>query len=142
VKEIGRDRVTILQSLKPLLQYRYIEERRLNPGLQKSMLIFSPTPKGYSYAWTLGLVETKDITKIERDDAIIDYVKFIEKAFAASQHKEMLGSLFTELANGKLDYEEKNEDKKRELIKDSFSNALFELIQKEDFDFRYILRRS
>jgi hypothetical protein len=53
-------------------------------------------------------------------------------------HEEMLGTLFAELANGKLDYEEENEDKKKELIKESFHNALFGLVKKDNYDFRFL----
>jgi len=133
-----RDRITILQSIKPLIKYRYIEEKRLNPEVEKSKLIFSSTSKGFSYAWALGLVNTKDITKIKKDDTIIDYVKFIGEVFTPLQHKEMLGLLFTELANGSLDYEENNEDRKKDLIKESFRSALFALIQKENYDSHFL----
>jgi hypothetical protein len=137
-----RDRITILQSIKPLIKHRYIEEKRLNAEIEKSKLIFSPTPKGFSYAWALRLVNTNDITKIKKDDTIIDYVKFIDEVFAPLQHKEMLGLLFAELANGRLDYEENDENRKKNLIKESFSSALFALIQKENYDSKFLLDNS
>jgi hypothetical protein len=141
MKHTDRDRITILQSLKPLVKFQYIEEKRLDPKSEKSKSIFSPTSKGFSYAWALGLVNTKDITKIKKYDTIINYVKFIDEVFAPSQHKEMLGLLFTELANGRLDYEENNENKEKDLVKESFRNALFELIQKENYDSQFLSNR-
>ena len=138
IQHTDRDRTTILQSLKPLTKFQYIEEKGLNPRVEKSKLIFSPTSKGFSYAWVLGLVSTKDITKIKEHDTIIDYVKFIDEVFTPLQHKEMLGLLFIELANGRLDYEENDESRKKNLIKESFRNALYELIQKENYDSQFL----
>src|SRR4051794_30833662 len=69
IKEIGRDRITILQSVESLIEhYHYIEKRKINPKYQKSRLIFMLTHKGIAAAWLRGLINADDIIKnLNRD---------------------------------------------------------------------------
>ena len=94
------DRVTILQSLKSLVKYRYIEQKRLSPEHEKSKLIFIPTFKGFSEVWPS--VNAKDITNTRKDNEITRYVKFVDQVFSSSQQIEMLRFLFDRLADGYL----------------------------------------
>src|SRR4051812_1686083 len=49
-KETDRDRITILQSLQPLMKHHYVYKQKIDPNRIKSKLIFKPTDKGMYYA--------------------------------------------------------------------------------------------
>jgi hypothetical protein len=127
---LDRDRVTILQSLKSLVKYRYIEQKKLSPEHEKSKLIFIPTFKGFSEVWPS--VNAKDITNTRKDNEITRYVKFVDQVFSSSQQIEMLQFLFDRLADDYLtDYAEANNSQKN-IIKESFRTGIFGLIQTEE----------
>ena len=39
-----------MQSLHSLINYHYVEKKRINPELEKSKIIFFPTHKGKAFA--------------------------------------------------------------------------------------------
>jgi predicted transcriptional regulator len=132
MKCVNRDRITILQSLESLIKYRYIEKQKINPEREKSKLIFLSTHKGKAYAWSeLGL-DLKDMIKTSTDDEIANYIEFIKDVFIETQHKQMVEDMFNILERGYLDYQE-GVNKKRALVKESFSNGILKLSQGNNF---------
>ena len=62
-KETDRDRITILQSLQPLIKRNYVYKEKVDPHLIKSKLIFKPTDKGIAYSIAILGVDIDDIRK-------------------------------------------------------------------------------
>jgi len=130
VKEIGRDRITILQSVESLIEhYHYIEKRKINPKYQKSRLIFMLTHKGIAAAWLRGIINTDDISKnLNRDDNITKYIKFIHDVFDPLQYKQMLETMFSKLEWTYAGYEgEEESDDVKKLIRECFLKGILEL---------------
>ena len=130
IKEIGRDRITILQSVESLIEhYHYIEKRKINPKYQKSRLIFMLTHKGIAAAWLNGIINTDDISKnLNRDDNITKYIKFIHDVFDPSQRKQMLELMFSKLEKTYSGYEgEEGSDDVKKLIRECFLKGILEL---------------
>lgn len=142
IQALKRDRVTILQSLKSLVKYRYVEQRKVNPQYEKSKVIFIPTFKGFGEAWLESSIKSKDIVNTRRTDEIVEYVQFIDSTFLLSQHKEMLQLLFSKLAKGySTDFEPDTNDK-RNLIKNSFQSGLLASIQSTDYNIDFLSKRE
>lgn len=132
IEEVGKDRITILQSLESLIEHRYIVKQKVNPRYEKSKLFFVPTHKGISYACLRLEVDLKDI--VNNNDEIGRYFKFVEIMFHYSQRKPMLEPMFSKLERGYLEFEEDNAAKKKELIKDCFYMGLLQLAQSKNYD--------
>jgi hypothetical protein len=142
VQVLKRDRVTVLQSLKSLVKYRYVEQRKINPQYEKSKVIFIPTFKGFGEAWLESSIHSKDIVNTKRTDEIVEYVQFIDSTFLSSQHREMLQFLLSKLAKGySTDYDPDTNDK-RNLIKDSFQKGLLALIQSTEYNIDFLSKRE
>src|SRR2546428_5357535 len=62
-KETDRDRITILQSLQPLMKRHYLVAEKIDPSLKKSKLVFKPTDKGVFYALAFLGVTLDDIAR-------------------------------------------------------------------------------
>lgn len=138
---INKDRITILQSVESLIEYRYVEKIRVNPRHKKSRLVFIPTHKGISHAYlTLG-VDIKKMIKA-KDDEISMYVEFIKEIFKHSQHKQMLEPMFSKLERGYLEIYEDNADKKKELVKECFRIGLLEVAQYRDYNTRVLFNSN
>ena len=54
IEDIGKDRITIMQSLNSLVEWRYIDKIKINPDFEKSKLIFSLTSKGIAAGMAKG----------------------------------------------------------------------------------------
>ncbi|MBV9176358.1 MAG: hypothetical protein JO297_04920 [Nitrososphaeraceae archaeon] len=136
VKEIGRDRITILQSIESLIEYHYVEKRKINPKYQKSRLTFMLTHKGIAAAWLRGFLNTDDIIKnLDRDDNITKYIKIVHYMFNSPEHKQMLESMFEKLEMSYSGYEgEEESDQVSMLIKESFLTGIVELAFGENYD--------
>jgi hypothetical protein len=79
-KETGRDRITILQSLRPLIRHRYIRPEKLNPNQVKSKLVFRPTEKGIMYSTAyLGSDIYIIIEAHVKGDTLTDYRAFLQQ---------------------------------------------------------------
>jgi hypothetical protein len=142
IQVLKRDRVTILQSLKSLVKYRYVEQRKINPQYEKSKIIFMPTFKGFGEAWLESSIQSKDIVNTKRTDEIVEYVQFIDSTFLPSQHTEMLQFLFSKLSKGYSTDYEPDTNNKRNLIKDSFRKGLLALIQSTEYNIDFLSKRE
>jgi hypothetical protein len=132
-KEIGRDRITILQSIESLIKYRYVEKERVNPQKEKSKLTFLPTLKGLAGLWQEFPFDLKQMIKLKKEDEITRYLEFVKGVFKREDQEPMLSRLFNDI---KYNYTnlEKGYASKRKLIKDSFAKGILELAQRRDYD--------
>jgi predicted transcriptional regulator len=134
VKEIGKDRITILQSLESLIEHRYVVKQKVNPNYEKSKLFFTPTHKGISYAFLNLKVDIKTIVNSSNDE-IGTYIEFVRETFHSSQHyRQMLEPMFRELERGYVEVYEDNTAKKKELVKDCFCMGLLSSAQHKNYD--------
>jgi hypothetical protein len=79
-KATGRDRITILQSLQPLMKHHYIYKQKIDPNRIKGKLIFKPTQKGIAYAIAFLGTDFNQILKAQQDASkITKYNQFIEQ---------------------------------------------------------------
>src|SRR5215210_5102416 len=78
-KETDRDRITILQSLKPLIRHRYIRPVKLNPKQAKSKLTFKPTDKGTMYSIAYMGVDIDAIRRAQLPDNVLESHKVFEQ---------------------------------------------------------------
>jgi hypothetical protein len=130
-EETGRNRITVLHSLKSLLKHRYIEEQKLNPKRSKSKLVFVPTIKGISFAW-VNLKLKINVMVLPSDDQIANYIQYVKEAFGNSQQQQMLDRLFSEFQYRHLELENVKSSTKKEIIKDCFCRGLLELVRQND----------
>ena len=63
IKDIGKDRITIMQCLNSLIEWRYIDKKKINPDFEKSKLIFSLTSKGIAAAWLRRVISLDEIAR-------------------------------------------------------------------------------
>ena len=134
-KETGRERTTIIQSIKPMIKRKLIDKRRVDPVLVKSRVIFTPTYKGKCYLEAFG-VNVEDIFRTEMDPSISIYLQIVDQLSNTRQQKLML----RELASNVLDLSIidelgniKTEDKISSL-KDAFLDAFTNLMQETDYN--------
>jgi hypothetical protein len=133
-EEIGRDRITILQSIESLIKYRYVEKERINPEKEKSKLTFLPTLKGVAGLWQEFPFDLKQMIELKKDDEITRYLEFIKDVFRLEEHqKPMVSRLFNDIKYNYMNLE-KGYASKRKLIKDSFAEGILELAQRRDYD--------
>jgi hypothetical protein len=132
-KEIGRDRITILQSIESLIKYRYVEKERDNPQKEKSKLTFLPTLKGIACLWLAFQFDLKEMIKLKKEDEITTYLEFVKDFFKVEHQRPMLMWLFSHI---EIDYMGlvKGDASKRKLIKESFTMGILELVQRSDYD--------
>lgn len=142
VQALKKDRVTILQSLKSLVIYRYVEQRKMNPQYEKSKVIFVPTFKGFGESWLESSINSKDIVNTRRNDEITEYVQFIDNTFTPLEHKEMLQLLFSRLAKGYLTDYETDANEEKNLIKQAFRSGLLELVQSRDYNIDFLSKNE
>jgi hypothetical protein len=133
IKDIKKDRITILQSIESLIKYHYIEKEKIHPEREKSKLIFIPTLRGKARAWSYFGLNVKDMVKTKKEDLITNYIEFIKDVFPSGQHKPVLSLLFSIIERDYLNIEEEGFDTKKRLIKEAFVKGLFELVQEEDY---------
>jgi hypothetical protein len=134
IKDIKKDRITILQSIESLIKYHYIEKEKVHPGHEKSKLIFIPTLRGKACAWSYFGLDIKDMVKTKKEDLITNYIEFIKDVFPSGQHKSMLTRLFSIIERDYLNIEEEGVDTKKRIVKESFANGILGLVQQEDYD--------
>jgi hypothetical protein len=70
IGDVKKNRITVLQALKPLLRGVYIKQIKVDPKHKRSRVVFKPTVKGIAYASTilsLGLefIKKKQLTQEE-----------------------------------------------------------------------------
>jgi predicted transcriptional regulator len=88
-KETGRDRITILQSLQPLMKRQYVYKQKIDPDRIKSKLIFKPTDKGMAYSIAILGVDIDDVRKAHLDaDVLVEYNELIKKIDNPLQRKQ------------------------------------------------------
>ncbi len=132
-KEIGRDRITILQSIESLIKYSYVEKERDNPQKEKSKLTFLPTLKGVAGLWLEFRFDLKKMIKLKKEDEITMYLEFVKDIFKYGHQKPMLSRLFNDIKYNYMNLE-KGYASKRKLIKSSFAKGILELVQRSDYD--------
>ena len=89
-KETDRDRITILQSLQPLIKRNYVYKEKIDPHLIKSKLIFKPTDKGMAYSIAILEVDIDDVIKAYADaDVLVKHNYLIKKIPNPIRRKEL-----------------------------------------------------
>ena len=121
MKDIKKDRITILQSIESLIKYHYIEKEKIHPEHEKSKLIFIPTLRGKARAWSYFGLNVKDMVKTKKEDLITNYIEFIKDVFPSGRHKQTLRLLFSIIERDYLNIEEEGVESKRTLIKEGFA---------------------
>jgi hypothetical protein len=134
IKDIKKDRITILQSIESLIKYYYIEKEKIHPEREKSKLIFIPTLRGKARAWSYFGLDVKDMVKTKKEDLITNYIEFINDVFPSGQHKQMLSLLFNIIERDYLNIEEEGVLSRRTLVKKCFAEGLMKLVQQEDYN--------
>jgi hypothetical protein len=133
-KEIGRDRITILQSIESLIKYHYVEKKRDNPQKEKSKLTFMPSLKGIACLWLAFPFDLKEMIKLKKEDEITAYLEFVKVAFKFEHQRAMLKWLFSHIEINYLGLYMKGDASKRKLIKESFTMGILELVERTDYD--------
>jgi hypothetical protein len=89
-KETDRDRITILQSLQPLIKRNYVYKEKVDPHLVKSKLIFKPTEKGIAYSIAMLGVDIDDVTKAHYNaDVLAKYNDFMKNIAKPRERKQL-----------------------------------------------------
>jgi hypothetical protein len=126
IEDIGKDRITIMQSLNSLVEWRYIDKIKINPDFEKSKLIFSLTSKGIAAAWLRGVISLEDIAKISGKGKITAYIKFIYQTFNSSNRNLMIEPLFLKLDKTYAGYEP-GSDQEDNVVRDCFLKGIIDL---------------
>jgi hypothetical protein len=102
-KETGKDRITILQSLQPLMKRQYVYKQKIEPSRIKSKLIFRPTDKGMAYSIASLGVDIDDVRKAHVDaDVLVEYNDLIKKIDNPLQRKQFEREMIKVLARYNL----------------------------------------
>ena len=134
IEDIGKDRITILQSLNSLMEWHYIEKKKISPEYKKSKLIFSLTSKGIAAAWLREVINLDQIvTNLGRNDRITKYIKFIQETFNPLQRKYMLEPLFRKLDWTYAGYEP-GSDEEENVIKECFLKGVIDLCFRDNLN--------
>jgi hypothetical protein len=89
-KETDRDRITILQSLQPLIKRNYVYKEKVDPHLIKSKLIFKPTEKGMAYSIAMLGVDIDDVRKAHVNaDVLAKYNDLIKNIAKPRERKQL-----------------------------------------------------
>jgi hypothetical protein len=89
-KETDRDRITILQSLQPLIKRNYVYKEKIDPHLIKSKLIFKPTDKGMAYSIAVLGIDINDVIKAHADaNSLVKYNDLIKNISNPIQRKRL-----------------------------------------------------
>ena len=89
-KATDRDRITILQSLQPLIKHNYVYKEKIEPHLIKSKLIFKPTHKGMAYSIAILGVDIDDVRKAHVNaDVLVKYNDLIKNIDNPIQRKRL-----------------------------------------------------
>jgi hypothetical protein len=137
-KYTDRDRITILQSLKPLIAHKYVAQIRLDPERPKSKVVFKPTDKGILYSIAHLGVNVDAIRKAQlSSDALKNYSEFIQEVPDPGLHEKLEqyvapklfvdNDLFDE--NGKLIISEQ-----KDFLKQGLRISLLELLADKHFN--------
>ena len=137
-KDTERDRITILQSLKPLIAQKYVGQIKSNPERPKCKLVFKPTDKGIMYSIAYLGVDIDVVRRAQLAQNVLDrYDLFLQEVpdLGLRKHFEQyIGpklfvnhDLFDE--TGKLIV-----GNLKELLKQVIRIALFELTADKHFD--------
>ena len=126
IENIGKDRITIMQCLNSLIEWRYINKKKINPDFEKSKLIFSLTSKGIATAWLRGVISLDDIAKISGKGKITAYIKFIHQTFNSSNRNRMIEPLFIKLDKTYAGYES-GSDQENNVVRDCFLKGIIDL---------------
>jgi hypothetical protein len=127
IEDIGKDRITIMQCLNSLIEWRYINKKKINPEYEKSKLIFSLTSKGIAAAWLRGVISLDDIAKnFSGKGKINEYIKFIQQSFSSSNRNLMIEPLFLKLDKTYAGYLP-GSDEENNTVKDCFLKGTVKL---------------
>jgi predicted transcriptional regulator len=111
-KATDRDRITILQSLQPLMKGHYVSKEKVVPHHEKSKLIFEPTQKGMIYSLAFLNVKVDDVIKSYQDICqITSYTEFI-KSISDGQLRNNLVKEYAKLIAEQNAFDDKGNIKK------------------------------
>jgi hypothetical protein len=89
-KETDRDRITILQSLQPLIKRNYVYKEKVDPHFIKSKLIFKPTDKGMAYSIAILGMDIDDVRKAHADaNSLVKYNYLIKNISNPIRRKQL-----------------------------------------------------
>jgi DNA-binding MarR family transcriptional regulator len=139
VKEIRKDRVTILQSIESLIKKNYITKQRVKPEFDKSILVFKPTCSGKSRAASIQNVNLEGILRMEKDKDIDNYLDVIGDITDTSQRDKFIEPL-QKLLTRPMDpaFYNKLQTKKNDL-KNALIKGILENIQNKNYDAEHLL---
>ncbi len=137
VNDLGKDRITVLQSIKSLVRHHFVNEKKINANQEKSKIIFHPSEKGICYSIAFLNMNVDDAIKLfGQEDELAKYREFIggvadyqgRAEFMKNSCKLMLElNLFDEHGKSKVS------DRKR-LFQIGFVTALMSLTASGKFD--------
>lgn len=133
MQETGKNRITVLHSLKSLVKGNYVKEQKIDPKRPKSKLAFVATLKGISFAWFHFELNINHIV-LDDSEQIADYIEYVKEVFRSSQRRQMLDLLFSELQSRYKEFEDGKLGKKKDFIKDCFCKGLLELVRHKDYN--------
>jgi hypothetical protein len=111
-KETDKDRITILQSLQPLLRGHYINKLKLVPHYEKSRLSFEPTQKGIIYALAHLDVKFDEILCAHREAGEINTCTKFISSLASSADRNELANHFMKFMAEQIQFNDKGEVQK------------------------------
>ncbi len=134
IQDIGKDRITIMQCLNSLMEWRYIDKKKVKPEFEKSKLIFSLTSKGIAAACLRKVITLDEIAKnINGKDKITKYVKFVYQTFNSSNRNLMIEPLFRKLDKTYAGYEP-GSDEEKNIVRDCFLRGIVDLCFDDNFN--------
>jgi predicted transcriptional regulator len=136
----GRGRTTLIQSINSLVKYGYIKKQKVNPGYEKSKLIFRPTYKGMAHAWNNMGMDAEDVLKRIENQTINNYIQHI-KELPLDPRAHLFGNLaYTFLYAHGLASKKFIDAEANNIVKASFRRGLLETIEENpDYDARNLL---
>jgi hypothetical protein len=133
MNDIKKDRITIMQCLNSLIEWRYIDKIKINPDFEKSKLFFSLTSKGIAAAWLRGVISLEDIAKnFSGKGRITAYIQFVHQTFNSSNRSLMIKPLFLKLDKTYAGYEPGSHDESK-VVRDCFLKGIIDLCFDDSF---------
>jgi hypothetical protein len=143
MKEVKRDRITIMQSVDSLAKHKYVKKDKINPEYEKSKLIISPTFSGKHHAWRFLGVALEDILRIEDNEQIAAYLEFIKDIHDASQRQKLTRPLeaFLTLVEAWTSEGKLEPTQSKEILKQGLKKGISELAQDTNYDEKELLNK-
>jgi hypothetical protein len=143
-KDTDRDRITILQSLRPLIAHQYVMQIRSNPERPKSKLVFKPTDKGMMYSIAYLGVDIDEIRTAQlSQDVLENYKVFLRQVTDLSLRKQLEQYIAPKLLVDHASFDEEGNliaSDPRELLKQVLRISLFKLLSDKHFNIEELFK--